>query len=315
MYFDAMSDPATPRHPVRVAAQRSGVNPHVLRAWERRHRVVAPGRSEGGQRLYSDLDVERLRLLNQLTSRGHSIGRLANLPLDELSRITREEEKPRATRTDSAAGVRASEFRSAAFHAAQCLAAGELHAVLERAAVSLGVPAFLDQVAAPSIREIGEGWQEGTITVGQEHLATAVFRRVLGWIIETFEVNEAAARLVVATPPHQAHELGALMAAAAAATEGWEIIYLGADVPVSDILGGAQQVGAKAVGLSIVHPTSSSALMEDLEEIRQGLGHEVHLFLGGAAVEQQPERFSGIGTVVDSLTEFRAALRQLQDEG
>src|SRR5918994_5417723 len=311
-----MSDPATPRHPVRVAAQRSGVNPHVLRAWERRHGVVAPGRSEGGQRLYSDLDVERLRLLNQLTSRGHSIGRLAKLPLDELSQITREEEPSgRSREAEPTMDVRATEFRSAAFRAAQCLAAGELHAVLERAAFSLGVPAFLDQVAAPSIREIGDGWQDGTISVGQEHLATAVFRRVLGWIIETFEINEAAARVVVATPPRQMHELGALMAAAAGGTEGWEVIYLGADLPVSDILGGVRQVGAKALALSIVQPTNSSDLIEDLEQIREGLGPEVHLFLGGAAVTQQPERFSGIGRVMDSLGEFRTALQQLQDQG
>src|SRR5918992_4046083 len=85
------SNPEQPRHPVRVAAQRSGVNPHVLRAWERRYRVVTPVRSEGGQRLYSDLDVERLRLLRRLTGRGHGIGQLARHSNEELERILRDE--------------------------------------------------------------------------------------------------------------------------------------------------------------------------------------------------------------------------------
>jgi DNA-binding transcriptional MerR regulator/methylmalonyl-CoA mutase cobalamin-binding subunit len=309
-------NPAEPRYPVRLAAQKSGVTPHVLRAWERRYQVVAPIRSKGGQRLYSELDVERLRLLRRLTGHGHSIGHLAKLPLGELEGIAAEVDIPQQTagavtpRSDQAA-----EFRSAAFHAAQCLAAGELQAVLERAAASLGVPAFLDQVAGPSIREIGHGWKNGVVTVGQEHLATAVFRRVLGWIIDTFQVRDPAARLLVATPPRQVHELGALMAAAAAATAGWDVIYLGADLPVAEILSAAKQVKASAVALSVVLPTDDPGLIEDLAQLRQGLGPEVELFLGGAAVAQQPEPFGAVGAqIVDSLAEFRTALQRLREQ-
>jgi methanogenic corrinoid protein MtbC1 len=288
----------------------------VLRAWERRYSVVTPVRSEGRQRLYSDTDVERLRLLRRLTRQGHGIGHLAKLPLDELERIAREGEVPNENgRGDSAGRDQATEFRSAALRAAQCLAASELQAVLERAAGSLGVPTFLEQVAAPSIREIGHGWREGSITVGQEHLATTVFRRVLGWIIDTFQVDEPAARLVVATPPRQVHELGALLAAAAAATEGWDVIYLGADLPVAEILTAARQVGASGVALSVVLPTDDPALLEGLSEIRRGLAPEVHLFLGGAAVSEQPERFRAVGArVIDSLAEFRSVLRRLQEQ-
>jgi DNA-binding transcriptional MerR regulator/methylmalonyl-CoA mutase cobalamin-binding subunit len=309
-------DTAQPRYPVRVAAQRSGLTPHVLRAWERRYSVVTPTRSEGGQRLYSDTDVERLRLLRRLTRQGHGIGHLAKLPLDELDRISRDGEAiPAESRAGDSSGTdQATEFRSAALRAAQCLAASELQAVLERAAGSLGVPTFLEQVAAPSIREIGHGWREGSITVGQEHLATAVFRRVLGWIIDTFQVDEPTARLLVATPPHQVHELGALLAAAAAATEGWDVIYLGADLPVAEILTAARQVGATGVALSVVLPTNDPALFDDLTEIREGLDPEVHLFLGGAAVAEQPERFRAVGgRVIESLAEFRSELRRLQE--
>jgi len=77
---------ATPRHAVRITALRTGLTPHVLRAWERRYKVVVPGRSEGGQRLYSDLDVQRLILLRRLTERGHSIARLAGVSQEDLER-------------------------------------------------------------------------------------------------------------------------------------------------------------------------------------------------------------------------------------
>jgi MerR family transcriptional regulator, light-induced transcriptional regulator len=309
-----MPNATEPRFPVRVVAQKSGLTPHLLRAWERRYQAVAPLRTQGGQRLYSELDVGRLILLRHLTGQGHSISQLANLSLDQLEAIAAQAGSPGArTRVEPPEMGPATEFRSAAFRAAQCLAAGELQGVLERAAASLGVPAFLDQVAAPSIRELGHGWNDGLVTVGQEHLATTVFRRVLGWIIDTFQVDQPAARILVATPPRQVHELGALLAAASAAIEGWDVIYLGADLPVAEILTAARQVDARAVALSVVHPTNDPALLEDLRQVRQGLGPQVPLFVGGAAVAEKPERFEAAGIrIIDSLAEFRTALERLR---
>ena len=291
------------------------MTPHVLRAWERRYRVVTPVRSEGGQRLYSDLDVERLRLLRRLTGRGHGIGQLAKLSNEELERIIRDEEPPdQQPEAEVASESRVGEFQSAALRAAQRLDAGELQSVLERAAVSLGVPVFLEQVASPSIREIGHGWENGTLTVGQEHLATVVFRGVLGWIIETVEANDRTARLLVATPAGQVHELGALLAGAAAASEGWDVVYLGADLPASEVLSAAAQAGVHAVALSIVLPTADASLMRNLTEIREGLPPDVSLFLGGAAVDDDPERFSKLGArTIGSLSDFRVSLRELKE--
>lgn len=267
--------------------------------------------------MYSDLDVERLQLLRRLTARGHSIGQLAKIPLADLASIAGEEEEPSSGsgRVEPPSGEKVKEFRSAAVRAAQCLSAGELQGVLERAAVTLGVPAFLEEVASPSIREIGHGWREGTISVGQEHLATAVFRQVLGWIIDTFEVQEPTTRLLVATPPGQIHELGALLAAATAAAEGWDVVYLGADLPVSDLLNAARQTRVRAVALSVVLVTDISELIEDLKQIRQGLEPQVRLFVGGAAAGRQPDEFRAVGAqVIDTLDEFRNELRRLQEQ-
>mgnify|MGYP001110996093 CR=1 FL=1 len=49
-------------------SRRSGVSPELLRAWERRYGVLRPSRSPGGLRLYSEADLERLRLIQKLTT-------------------------------------------------------------------------------------------------------------------------------------------------------------------------------------------------------------------------------------------------------
>jgi MerR family transcriptional regulator, light-induced transcriptional regulator len=308
-----MPSDTEPRYPVRIVAQRSGVSPHVLRAWERRYHAVTPTRTEGGQRLYSDRDVERLRLLQRLTGRGHAIGRLARLPYDELEQIARIEESSGAGPSGSApASAQAAEFCSAALDAARSLDPAELKAVLQRASISLGVPVFLDQVAGPSIRDIGHGWRDGTLSVGQEHLATAVFQQVLGWIIDAYHVDEDAPRMLAATPAGQLHELGALMAAAAAAAEGWNVLYLGPNLPASEIVDSARQAQVRGVALSIVNPTPDEGLLENLKLLRRELPSRVHLFLGGSAVAQEAERFSSLGAqTFTTLADFRSALRDL----
>ncbi len=320
-----MSDTAelqTPRYPVRLVAVRTGLNPHVLRAWERRYGVVTPTRSDGGQRLYSQLDIERLSRFRRLTERGHAIGHIASLGLDELARLDEESavEPPRGARPDTPP-VRSpvgsvDDITAAALRATRRLDAAELQAILERAAVTLGVPDFLDGVVATVLEDIGRGWKERSVSIAQEHLATAVFRRVLAWLLGVYEVNGAAPRLVVATPPGQLHELGALMVAVSAASEGWAVTYLGPDLPVADLVSAAAQTGARAVAISVVYVPDGRDVAAALRETRAGLPARVPLLLGGAAAPGIGlEREVADVVVIDSLAELRALLRRMGDEG
>jgi DNA-binding transcriptional MerR regulator/methylmalonyl-CoA mutase cobalamin-binding subunit len=309
----------TPRYPVRLVSLRTGLTPHVLRAWERRYQVVTPTRSEGGQRLYSERDVERLTRLRRLTERGHAIGRIATIGLDELvglDEASASEDTPTSpleTRYTRSADDGVHDVTQAGLRAIQRLDAAELQAILERAAVTFGVPDFLDRVLAPVLEDIGEGWQARSVTIAQEHLATGVFRRVLGWLLGVYEVNGAAPRLVVATPPGQVHELGALMVAVSAAAEGWAVTYLGPDLPVADLVNAVAQTGARAVAISVVYLPDDRDLAAALREIRASLPARVPLLLGGRATPAiRPEReVSGV-TVIDSLPELRALLRRMR---
>ena len=67
-----------------AVARLTGVSVHTLRVWERRHNAVTVTRSEGGRRLYTAEDVDRLTLLKRLVDRGETIGRIAQLALSEL---------------------------------------------------------------------------------------------------------------------------------------------------------------------------------------------------------------------------------------
>lgn len=77
--------PASERsYQIGTVASLTGVDPHTIRAWERRHRAISPGRSDTGRRRYDDRTIERLQLLKALVDCNESIGTIAHLSDSEL---------------------------------------------------------------------------------------------------------------------------------------------------------------------------------------------------------------------------------------
>ena len=307
-----------PKHPIRVVSERTGLSPDVLRAWEKRYRAVEPPRRTGGsQRLYSDADVERLRLLRRVTKAGRSIGQVAELCTAELAALAREDEAalraapaPRAT----ASGASRTYVDRCLIHIRD-LNSGGLESTLMRALVALGAERFLDDVAVPVLREVGRAWEEKVLGIAQEHLATAVLRRVLGFAADAVEVSGQAPVVVVATPARQIHEMGALLAAVSASVAGWRVAYLGADLPAEEIAGAARKRGAQAVALSAVFPVDDAELPGELRRLRSQLPPGVTVFVGGEGARVAVDLLaSGEATWLPSLPEFRQMLQRMAAE-
>ena len=292
-----------PRHPIRVVAERTGLSPDVLRAWERRHGVVTPARSEGGQRLYSDADIDRLALLAKATQAGRSLGQTAALSAEELRRLVAEDAERGASRPTPAA-----EFLEKAFAAVADLDPERLQTVLRGAVLSLGAPSFLDEVVAPLLRRIGTAWHAGELGIAHEHAASVVVRRMLGWLVEFAAVPDDAPRAVVACLAHERHELGAALATATAAHAGWRVFNLGPDLPAAEIAAAALRQKADVVGVSIVAPGDVAAARSELQALRKDLGPRTLLLAGGGGVPSLGALGDGI-TPVRDLTHWRAILR------
>ena len=92
-------DPSRPRYMISVAAELVGMHPQTLRIYEQKG-LVRPKRTAGNTRLYSDEDIQRLQLIQRLTSEiGLNLAgveRVLHLE-DELARMRRRDRssKPR----------------------------------------------------------------------------------------------------------------------------------------------------------------------------------------------------------------------------
>jgi len=311
----------TGRHPIRVVSERTGLSPDLIRAWENRHGVVEPFRTDTGHRLYSDDQVEHLRLLRQATRGGRSIGQVASLSSRELGDLVREDEagRARAPRPPESGEERpdAGALVEDALQAIRSLDPDALDEVLRRGALALGTTSFLRDLAAPLFRQVGELWHEGELRPAEEHLASAGVRRVLDWHSRSSRGRGDRPRLIVGTPAGERHEMGALLAAAAAESEGWDVVYLGPDLPADDIAFAAIRTDARAVALSAVYAPDADALEAELRELRGRLPPQVLLLVGGAATEacRGPIEAIGIlalegveelGRVLDGLSQVEA---------
>src|SRR5512140_1632694 len=75
------------QYPIHLVARLTGLSAHVIRICEQRYRSVEPQRTATKRRLYAQRDIERLNLLRDVTQAGHSIGQVAQLPTDKLSKL------------------------------------------------------------------------------------------------------------------------------------------------------------------------------------------------------------------------------------
>ena len=295
-------------HPISVVAERTGLTPDVLRVWERRYGVVVPDRDEAGRRLYTDGDIERLRLLARLTASGRSIGQLLELDTGELAGLVRADEAERWQPTPPVPGAHEEELVARAFARTQEFDAASLEAELLRAVAHVGATRFIEGIVVPLFRRIGEAWHAGEIGIAQEHMATAVASATLDRIRTALPADANAPVLVVATPSGERHAIGALLVASAATLEGWRVTYLGADLPAKDIANAAAGAGADAVALSSIFPGDPAALAAELRTLRAALPAHVTLYAGGPGLLSLGDvDVTGV-TILQDIRELRQRL-------
>jgi methanogenic corrinoid protein MtbC1 len=273
------------KHPIRIVARRTGTPETTLRAWERRYGAVRPERAETGRRLYSDKDVERLKLIRQAVDAGRAVSSVARMSDSDLMQLIEEDrESTRGFEGVAPIGPSAADVVDACFAAVGKTDAQTLYSCLNRATVKFDTGGLIDEVITPLLYRIGDSWKAGRLSPRHEHMASSVVRAILTQL--QARIHHTGPRtIVLGTPPGQLHDLGTQFAAALAVSEGWNVVNLGADIPASEVVAAAEEVGAGIVGLSIVHPLDDARVEEALEYLGEHLGHDTQLIVGGQGVE------------------------------
>ena len=305
-------------HPIQVVTRRTGVSADVLRIWEKRYAVVTPIRSTGGRRLYSDADIERLRLLVHATRTGRTIGQIAALPTTALVALLDEDapaEHPPRRRARAVAAPSSPPAATVLFDA--CLDAiarfdaVKLDLLLRRAVVALSADEFLTAVVVPLLDQLRVRLLDGSVRRSHGLLAHAVLRRVLDHIVATATAPLDSRDLVVTTLGSHAQEVDALVVAAAAAAEGWRVTYVGSRVPADDVVDTLEHLEAPLLVLSLAAPPGDREVPRELRRLRAMLPAPIEVLVVGSTADVHRSSIVDTGaTPLGGLTELRAHLRE-----
>ena len=255
----------TPALRIGAVARRTGVAVTTLRAWESRYGVLRPARTDGGHRLYSEEDVDRVLAVLRLTGQGWSVGAAARSVTAERAParlgLVGDPAGPDAAATPDATVPAVRRARDDLAAAVRAYDAPRAESVVDDAVARLGVAHALEQVVMPVLRDLGEGWQEDPSLIAAEHFATSSLRPRLMRMV-TAARAAAAPRCVAAAPSGEAHELGVLAAAAVAADLGLQVTYLGADTPVAALERSVATIGPDVVLIGAVDPAAARRFVD-----------------------------------------------------
>jgi len=257
---------------------------------------VEPQRTDSRYRLYTDDDVAILRGAKALVTDGLRIAEVARMPREELRRAAMS-----TPPSEAGEGAGASPgFLDSALEAVAALDGQTLERILFRATGMGTLPAreMCERVLLPILREIGKRWEEKRLSIAAEHFGSAIVRaRLLALLASEARHRPNAHKVVCACPDGEMHEGGLLAFAVHAAGSGLEVIYLGANTPLDEVLATAEATGARTVALSLTRPLRKpqvGKLVARLSAWKAG-GGERRVLLGGTAVEREQERFRQAG--------------------
>ena len=128
---------------------------------------------------------------------------------------------------------------------------------------------FYLQVIQPCMYRVGDLWQEGEISVAQEHLASAMMARVMAAVYPRLEpLIPRRGKAVVTAAPNEYHEMGARIVADCLGMAGWEISYLGANTPTADLVKFLARAKPFLVAISVAMPFNLDRTAEIITAIK-----------------------------------------------
>lgn len=182
----------------------------------------------------------------------------------------------------------------------QALLAGNRNAALNIARESVSDGKSVRDVylylLQPAMYEIGRLWQTNQITVAREHMATAITQYVMAQLFPLLgqSEGESRGRLVVAGVQGELHQIGAMMVADVLESDGWQVRFLGSNMPHSGILETMEQEAASVLCISTTILFNIPKSVELIRSVRTRFPG-VSVVVGGAAFRSTSGLWKDVG--------------------
>ncbi|MDP6295187.1 MAG: MerR family transcriptional regulator [SAR324 cluster bacterium] len=296
---------------INVISTACGVMPHTIRMWEKRYQIFTPKRSEGGQRLYSEVDLDKAKIIVSLKEQGHTISSLARHSLQDLRSLL--EVNNRAD-SESEKMFTSIETKKLLKHLENfdidLVVSGMQHLRL-----SMGVKEFIFKIVLPVMHEIEKLSLKGTYSITQEHIISTIVRDQLNQINLANE-GPNTKRFALATPDGNLHELPIMIAEIICHANRVSTNYLGASHPAECLGEAVNAIKCKTIVMGVISSAQwnyEKNIVKYLESIDKCLRNKVEIILGGGYKIDLPN-FKNIENVkfVSNFEDFDKMLKEIK---
>lgn len=207
----------------------SGIKAHTIRIWEKRYNLLQPNRTESNIRYYNIDNLQKLLNVSFLNSNGLKISKIAELPESKLNATVREIVAKQGVNTQASNSLKMAmlNFDENLFNVTY----NNLNA-------QFSLRDIFKNVFLPFLNEIGLLWQVNSITPAHEHFITNLIKQKIFINIERLQLSSPTnfdKVFVLYLPVNEIHELGLLYLHFELLLHGYQSVYLGQSVPVSNL--------------------------------------------------------------------------------
>nr|BFD66038.1 hypothetical protein HAGR004_10600 [Bdellovibrio sp. HAGR004] len=245
--------------------QLTGLSQATLRNWEKRYGFPKPQRSEGGHRLYDVNEVKKIREVVSLCKGGIKI-------LEAIETVLRGEGAPIVASAAAAPSAVMVESLNEGIH--QVLKALYKYDMdlaeqyLSRLGMRLSETDLLEMVYPQLLMQVGDDWENSRINIAQEHFSWNFLRTRLLNYFKTNKMGVNQPKVLLTTPSGELHEGGLIVLAAYLMLKGWQVYYLGVNLPMEDLLHAYEGIEPDIVCLSAIEAWNIEKNWTELEKMK-----------------------------------------------
>jgi MerR family transcriptional regulator, light-induced transcriptional regulator len=278
----------------------TGIKAHTIRIWEKRYEIVDPARTDSNIRWYSDEDLKKLLNVSILNRNGLKISHIARLTNQQLNQKILEVVRPGSDYLSQIESLVVSMIE---------LNEDRFEKILNHSIIKIGFEESLYQVVYPFFEKIGLLWQTGAINPAQEHFISNLIRMKLCVAIDSLPMvsSESAKRIIMFLPEWELHEIGLLTYYYIAKKQGYKVIYLGQNVPLTDLFSVAQSIKPNILATYFVSAVTKPEMKAYIEEITSHFSKQ-HVLISGIQAAGIDWKLADNAHLMSCATDFKKAI-------
>jgi methanogenic corrinoid protein MtbC1 len=286
------------RYSIKDLELLSGIKAHTIRIWEKRYNLLKPDRTSTNIRYYDDEDLRRLINVALLVKNNFKISKIAAWEPEKISNEVISLDKTKVSETGWIDKLVISLLK---FNET------EFVELINRIISLYGYEEAFLSVFFPFLEKIGTYWLAGTVFPAQERFASNVLRQKLINKINNNSFDKNRKTVLCFLHEKEQHELSLLFYATIMRNSGYNIIYLGTQIPFTDLGKIATTARIDIVFTAFINAISEDTLRTYIKDVAK-LFPSARLFATGYQLQKLGKSSPGYVTIIRNLNDLRKSL-------